>query len=79
MSQLRLGKPQKALIAIIETEGGQILSTNKGGDHIAVDYTFDGRNTFTQRIPYGSKSVDQRWSLNFRTVVRKSKRQHLEN
>jgi hypothetical protein len=29
MSQLRLGKPQKALIAIIETEGGQILSTNK--------------------------------------------------
>lgn len=78
MARPRLSKPQKELAAIIETEGGTIIDIRKGGNHLAVDYTFDHRHFFTQHIPH-STSLSPRWSKNFRAAVRQSKRPTTEN
>ncbi len=78
MSRLKLGKPQKALVAIIESEGAEILSIEKGGNHLKVNYTFDQHHVFTQPLPYGTGTLDHRWASNMRATVRKNKR-HLEN
>lgn len=76
---MKLTKPQKALAAMIESEGGKILSFKRGRSHLQCDYTFDDTHAFTASLSYGSnKSVDRRWLLNFRAEVRKNKRQ-LEN
>lgn len=77
MSRPTLGKPQKQLIAIIEAEGGEILTCRKGANHIALDFTFDNHHIFTQQIPYGS-NLSNRWANNFRSEVRKCKRKLLE-
>jgi hypothetical protein len=73
MSRVKLTKPQKTLTAIIESEGAKILSYERGGAHLKCDYTFDGTHVFTQFLPYGQGSIDQRWSRNFRSSVRKNK------
>lgn len=76
---MKLTKPQKALTAMIESEGARILSFERGSNHLQCSYTFDDTHAFTASLPYGAnKSVDRRWLLNFRAEVRKNKRQ-LEN
>ena len=77
MSRPRLGKPQKQLVAIIEAEGGTVLASRKGANHIALDFTFDKNHVLTQHIPYGT-SMSPRWASNFRSEVRKCKRKLLE-
>ncbi len=72
MSRPKLGKPQKQLVAIIETEGGNILTTRNKGIHIETDFTFDGHHVFTQYLPHG-KISGGRWEKNFRAAVRKQK------
>lgn len=72
MSRPKLGKPQKALKAIIECEGGTIVATRNKGAHIEVDFTFDQHHVFTQYLPHG-KISGGRWELNFRAAVRKQK------
>lgn len=79
MSTIRLTKPQKTLTAIIESEGARILSLERGGNHIQCSFTFDDNHVFTQSLPYGAKEVDRRWTMNFRSTIRKTKRQLLEN
>lgn len=74
MSRLKLTKPQKTLTAIIESEGGTIVDLRKGSNHLQCDYTFDHRHFFTQYLPYGD-SLTRRWEHNFRSTVRKTKRQ----
>lgn len=76
---MKLTKPQKTLTAVIESEGGRILSFERGANHLGCDYTFDGKQVFTQRLPYGSKEIEQRWLRNFRSIVRKTKPSTLEN
>ncbi len=75
---MQLTKPQKTLAAIIESEGGRVMSFKRGSNHLQCDYTFDNSQVFTASLPYGTKSPDRRWLLNFRISIRKSKRQ-LEN
>lgn len=72
MSRLKLGKPAKALLAVIESEGATILDKRKGGNHLLVDYTFDHRHHFTTTLPYGS-SMSQRWASNLRSTLKKQK------
>lgn len=72
MSRPKLGKPQKQLVAIIETEGGKILTTRNKGIHIEIDFTFDSHHVFTQYLPHG-KISGGRWEKNFRAAVRKQK------
>ena len=72
MSRPRLGKPQKQLVAIIETEGGTVVATRNKGVHIEVDFTFDRHQVFTQYLPHG-KISGGRWEKNFRAAVRKQK------
>lgn len=79
MSTIRLTKPQKTLVAIMESEGARILSIERGGCHSQVSFTFDDTHVFTQSLPYGAKEVDRRWAMNFRCNIRKTKRQLLEN
>ena len=71
----KLTKLQKVLTAIIETEGGRVLAVRNGTNHKLVDFTFDGHYTHTQTLPNGN-SVERRWEMNFRSAVRKTKRQH---
>lgn len=68
----KLTKIQKAMVAIIESEGGRILDTRQGAKHKRIDYTFDGVHTHTQTLPNG-KSVEHRWERNFRSAIRKTK------
>jgi hypothetical protein len=74
MGRLKIGKPVKELIAIIEAEGATIMGTRHGPNHIHVDYTFDHHLVHTQHLPRsGSHTGDARWSRNFRAAVRKTK------
>ena len=68
----KLTKVQKAMTAIIETEGGRILEVRQGSKHKQISYTFDGVHTHTQTLPSGN-SVDYRWERNFRSAIRKTK------
>lgn len=72
MSRPTLGKPQKQLVAIIETEGGKMLAYRNKGKHIECDFTFDQHHVFTQYLPHG-KISGGRWEQNFRATVRKQK------
>lgn len=72
MSRLKLGKPAKTLIAVIESEGAKILDKRKGGNHLLVDYTFDGQHFFTATLPYGS-DMSQRWAIQLRQQLRRNK------
>ena len=72
MSRPRLGKPQKQLVAIIETEGGKVMAVRNDGIHIKVDFTFDKHHVFTQYLPHG-KTSGGRWEKNFRAAVRRQK------
>ena len=72
MSRPKLGKPQKQLVANIETEGGKVLSVNNKGIHITIDYSFDSHQVHTQYLPHG-KISGGRWEKNFRAAVRKQK------
>ena len=72
MSKPRLTKPQKTLAAIIESEGGKILSFTAGGSLLKCDYTFDDTHVFTQHLPPAA-NLDRRWILNFRSAIRKTK------
>lgn len=71
----KVTKVQKTLTAIIETEGGTVLGVREGANHQRIDYTFDHHQVHTQTLPRGT-SVEHRWEMNFRSAVRKSKRQH---
>ena len=74
MSHIKIGKPVKALIAIIESEGGTVLAKRNGPNHVLVDYTFDHHQVFTQHLPRsGSLLGDPRWAKNFRAAIRKTK------
>lgn len=76
MPKLKLTKPQKVLAAIIESEGGRLLAfhrSNKAG--LKVDFTFGAsHHVFTQTLP-PADNHDRRWLLNFRSNVRKARRQ----
>ena len=78
MSQLKLTKPQRELVDLIEKEGGKIVDYKKGGNHLKVDFTFDDRHFFTQYIPFSS-SLDRHWATTFRATVRRMKRQSTGN
>jgi len=71
MSRLKLGKPAKTLIAVIESEGGKILDKRKGGSHLLVDYQL-GNHVFTTTLPYGS-AMSQRWATQLRSTIKKQK------
>lgn len=72
MSRLKLGKPAKTLIAVIESEGATIVDKRKGGNHLLVDYTFDHQHFFTTTLPYGS-DMSQRWAIQLRQQLRRNK------
>lgn len=74
MARPKIGKPAKALIAIIESEGARVLATRNATNHLQVDYTFDDHTVFTQHLPRGgSYTGSPRWALNFRAAIRKTK------
>lgn len=75
MAKFTLTKPQKTMAAIIESEGGTILSFERGGNHVQCSFTFDDTHVFTQSMPYGPKEIERRTLMNFRSTIRKTKRQ----
>lgn len=72
MSRLKLGKPAKTLLAVIESEGATIIDKRKGGNHLQVDYTFDHQHFFTASLPFGT-GMSQRWATQLRQQLRRNK------
>lgn len=70
---MRLTKPQKTLVAVIESEGGQILASQPYKAGVKVDYTFDTTHVFSQYLPAGA-DLNRRWLQNFRSEVRKTRK-----
>lgn len=73
MAKPRLLKPQREMLDAITGEGARIVGLRKGGSHILVDYTWDGRQFFTTMLHYGTTSQTARNVMNFRAQIRRNK------
>ena len=67
-----LTKGARALIDIIQSEGGRILTKIEQSKHTRVDYTFDDAQTFSQTLPRHRSNGD-RWEKNFRASIRRQR------
>lgn len=76
MARPNLTKDAKELLAVIEAEGARILDVRHKTNHIHVDYTFDDQHIYHQSLPKNGVTGGK-WVLNFRTTIRRAKRDSL--